>query len=513
MPVPRNPRGSVRSVRVARVARRRAGVGILPESRSFLFFSRIARLLCSAKMAAVHDLSGWLTATTFGCRRWRLLARDSRKAWIIKRGPLERWLCHKWVRKCFAALRQWCLRGGPKAHVFWLREVKGASRFNRNIAYAGLAGESGERSEPPSARNAASLWAVVEAWLRWRNAAGCQGGPLDNIGVRTAKALVHLRAAGFDANAEAARQGEVEAKEASEVLRCLNRIIDKVVASETREAARGSTIWKGMISRLLASAVKRKRSGKLGPNSKKAAVERAIEEGVRPVRLGSNVWKVERVLSVRRLRVGGVQALVRWAGEHPDTWEPLTSFSGDGLRPGVTGLHSKRRRIERLANATLGAPPREAAQRPARGRVQPSRGSAGVSFFKRLVRGTDARVGIIGGKLRLLSTGTSVRQHLRLEREEAELSDIIWDNRRRAAGDGPGIHVSIMAEDIDETDAWGSGEAGGGALRLAKRKRSMSRDRGMVRKSPRLSEDPGGVGRLKRRVSASRGRGVKRRTT
>ena len=474
------------------------------------FFSRIARILRAAKLAAVHDLSGWSTTSTFGCRRWRILARDSRKAWVAKRGPQERWMGHKWVRKCFSALRQWCIRGGPQGQVFWLSEVNGASRFNRLLAYSALAGESGERSDPQSADDAERQWAMVESWLRWRRAAGSQGGSLAVLGIRTAKALVHLRAAGYNARDDAGRREVLAAQDAAEVLRCLNKTLDKVVSLETKEATRGSKIWGGMINRLFTASVKIKRPGVSSQGCKRAAVGLAIEEGVRPVRLGCNVWKVERILSVRRLRVGGVQALVRWAGEHPDTWEPLTSFAGDGLRPGIIGIHSMRRRIERLANAVLGSAPRKSTQRPARSRTQPSRSTEGVSLFKRLVRGIDARVGYFGGKLRLVSTGTSAQRDGRYEQGEDELGGLFRDIRPGVAGDGPRIHVTIVCDDDDETDTLRV--AGSPYLRIDNRKRAAERDKVETRKSSRLAEDPGGAGRLKRRLSATLGRRVKRRT-
>ena len=222
----------------------------------------------------------------------------------------------------------------------------------------------------------------------------------------------------------------------------------------------------------------------------------------------SNLWKVDRVLGVKRLRVGGVQALVRWSGEHPDTWEPLSSFSGDGLGPGVIGLHSKRRRLERLATATLGAILPDTSQRPARMRTQPVRGEAEGEFFRRLVRGTDARVATFRGKRHLVSVATSHRNDGRTDRGDVVLAapgEVIG----QGVGDvAAGRFVSILTEDMnDEID-----EERGVATRLAKRKRSTTREDERMPKQLKPAEDPAGSGRRKRRESATLGRGVKQRT-
>ena len=158
---------------------------------------------------------------------------------------------------------------------------------------------------------------------------------------------------------------------------------------------------------------------------------------------------MERVLEIRRNPGGEVRALVRWAGSHPDTWEPLVSFSGDGLRDGVIGLRPKRRRLERMANAVLGSPPARAGSRPARVRVQPTRGMGDVSpFFARLVRGSDARVFRAGRKRGLISLGTS-RQHLQ---EDDNWSDPLQDAGLSEDGQGRRGRRSIVADSDDEEE-------------------------------------------------------------
>ena len=123
------------------------------------------------------------------------------------------------------------------------------------------------------------------------------------------------------------------------------------------------------------------------------------------------MWKIERIMSVRRSTGGEVSALVRWAGNHSHTWEPLESFPGDELKTGVIGRRPKRRRLERLANAVLGYPPPRPDPRPARERVQLVRGQTEErSHFFRLVRGSDARVFKCGRKRWLISLGTSRRR-------------------------------------------------------------------------------------------------------
>ena len=231
------------------------------------------------------------------------------------------------------------------------------------------------------------------------------------------------------------------------------------------------------------------------------------------MRLGSSLWKVERVLSVKRLRVGGVQALVRWAGEHPDTWEPLASFAGDGLRSGVIGLHSKKRRIERFATATLGASPRMTQQRPARRRTQPTRTTTeGETHFRRLVRGRDARVASVGGRVLSVSVGTS----------------LLDDGRRRTGGvDGTveshplelqdqrpalGSYVTIVPDLPDDIDTRIAGDDKGGTSRGAAGKRRANRVGIGGRKQRKMADDPAGAGRRRRRESAALGRRVKQRT-
>ena len=318
------------------------------------FYSRLARVLRMAKLAAARDTSVWWSRSVFERLRWRRLPREM---WIARRRLLERWQGHSWVRKCFKALRRWCLRGGPSTHNFWLREIKGHALFGRRLAYAAKDDNLVFRRYSVTELDASREWEIYALWLRWRRVAGYSVLAESNRCLWAAKALVHFRAAGVDALEEAGRRCALLAAETEEVRRHLDRIICKVVRAEAREAERCSNIFRSLIRRLYAAASKAESPSNNMLGRRRAEVRQAVEGGERPVRLGGSMWKIERIMSVRRSTGGEVSALVRWAGNHSHTWEPLESFPGDELKAGVIGRRPKRRRLERLANAVLGYPP------------------------------------------------------------------------------------------------------------------------------------------------------------
>ena len=163
-----------------------------------------------------------------------------------------------------------------------------------------------------------------------------------------------------------------------------------------------------------------------------------------------------------------------------------------------------------MANAVLGSPPARAGSRPARVRVQPTRGMGDVSpFFARLVRGSDARVFRAGRKRGLISLGTS-RQHLQ---EDDNWSDPLQDAGLSEDGQGRRGRRSIVADSDDEEEPHDSADLRPGQV-VSGNKRSRTEAPAAVRarKSPRLANDPGGVGCGKRRAEAEKGRKVKQRT-
>jgi hypothetical protein len=137
-----------------------------------------------------------------------------------------------------------------------------------------------------------------------------------------------------------------------------------------------------MMKRLITSDIpKRNVRPHFGEGRSKTATRfREVQEGIRAD--SKDKWAFERLISARRAGKRRFEVLVRWAGEHPDTWEnPSLAFGHDDLLDtDAIGIRSKRRRVLRFARAALGplgaSPYCQPDPRPSRLASQPETDSA-----------------------------------------------------------------------------------------------------------------------------------------
>jgi len=178
-------------------------------------------------------------------------------------------------------------------------------------------------------------------------------------------------------------------------------------------------------------------------NSKTAKRFHAIQGGLRADSRGK--WAVEHLISARRAGKRQFEVLVRWAGEHPDTWEnPSRAFGDEDLAdPTAIGIRSKRRRVLRYARAALGPLYTPLPTLAQLGRRNSSRL---LPRFKRLLRGRDVLRARLRGRRRTCPSKVAVRKDVASHFPE---SGVYGEAERETTGDGH----SIVLEELEDTDA------------------------------------------------------------
>jgi hypothetical protein len=164
---------------------------------------------------------------------------------------------------------------------------------------------------PREGEEAFDAWAQVRAVAAWRKVCSVEGGPERAAAVskevEARRRLVRLRHAGLDPNprrdreAEGARREEVKGE--NEVAAVVERLVRSVETGGVPSLRR----------------VGEARAAKMG---RRDLADRLAESGRGPLRGGAHA--VDRVLDVRKAGAG-LQVLVRWKGQHEDSWQTLAS--------------------------------------------------------------------------------------------------------------------------------------------------------------------------------------------
>ena len=252
----------------------------------------------------------------------------ARSAWIRRRSVEEAWSGRVWVRKCMAGWRQYFVACGPRAHECW----QAATWFGCTQAViAGLLQGCG----PPRAAwvtdgdggmRAFDAWQCARAWFESvvRVAApdareARRGGDARDVDAACggSRRLLLTRVL------TARRRHEIAARDAAVAcgLEAILRSVEKIVGAAAKQ---GSGLFGGLLAdcaRAEAQRVARKQreqSRLANVLAAEAAQRRDLDEGRAADHRGYCV--IESILNVRKVRGGGIELLVRWAGDHPDSW-------------------------------------------------------------------------------------------------------------------------------------------------------------------------------------------------
>ena len=240
-----------------------------------------------------------------GGRKW---AQGGRRAWLRWRGLKEQWESREWSRKALSAWRVWVDKAGPSN-----------TRMRRQEAARGGARTKGrEDAAPGEGEEAFDAWTQARAMAAWRKACCVAAGPeravaADNE-VEAMGRLIRLRHAGMDPNPrrerEAAEERKEEARREEEVAAVVERLVKSVSTGSAPSLRR----------------VGEARAAKMG---RRDLADQLADSGRAPLRGGA--YAVDRVLDVRKAGKA-LQVLVRWRGQHEDSWQVLASCNAGTKR-------------------------------------------------------------------------------------------------------------------------------------------------------------------------------------
>jgi hypothetical protein len=437
------------------------------------FLRPIIRLFKAHVSAAARVQMGWGRNDLFSCIRWRLdraslqLANPNSSVAIPtsrvlrRRCVREAWHSRQWGAKCFRAWSAYAAACGPTAFLksVLLHQQGGANqpqhaassrtqhRLGASVA-AIMQLHGGAVREGWTSRGEAlpsyRMWRRACLWRRWRlDWEEARGDGDDDEPTATSLVLLRAPRAALLSRGLTEKEAQEEAGREMEVARWMDKLVHNVEREVKRGEAEMRKMVVGLVGRAERASHKRpRRPPKEGSHASEVQRKRvAFAEGQLPD--AHDRYLFDHILHVRLTQTGAAQFLVRWVGEHDDTWEPYGNLK-PAFKPAA----------RRLALRVLG-------KRIRTPRALPPPPDAGSGRFKRLVRLRDGgrfalecspRARASGGQ-RVPDAGTAGER--KRARAEAQLAANTVDLPPEVGGGGGAGAGRVVMDDLEEMDLRG----------------------------------------------------------